>query len=320
VKDESWEFVAALNECGGHWTRLGSYCGRKSKLETIVCYAKFFTFPLGLILSRKRFDKILAWQQFYGLNYAFFQRLFHLKKRSGLYVMTFIYKPKQGLKGRLYAAYMNYIVKSRYIDKLICFSSSECDYYKKLFGIDRFVYVPLGIEAMDIDKSEVSDDGYLFSTGRSNRDYKFLIEAMVGSKRHLHIACGQWQYEGDLPHNVELLHKCYGKDMAREMSHCHCVVIPLKDLNISAGQLVILQAMQLGKPIIVTRSKGVVDYIEDGVNGLLMDNTKESLMACLDRLEDKEIYNKLATANNLRFSKQHTLTAMARNIYKIINV
>ena len=32
-----------------------------------------------------------------------------------------------------------------------------------------------------------------------------------------------------------------------------CVIIPIKDPNISAGQLVALQALQLGKPIISVR-------------------------------------------------------------------
>lgn len=315
VKGEDWEFTNALSVGGEKWWCEGTPSNRRrSKLQTINCYLRFFTFPLGLILRRKRFDRILAWQQFFGLNYAFFSRLLHLKKWAKLYVMTFIYKPKQGMVGRIYDRYMRYIVTSKYIDRFICFSSAECDYYKGLFGVDKFVYVPLGIEPMDVATDEICDDGYIFSTGRSNRDYSFLIDSLAYTDYKVRIACGLWQYAKELPENVTLLHNCYGKEMAREMARCHCVAIPLKDLNISSGQLVILQAMQLGKPLIVTCSQGVADYITDGENGLMMENTKKSLLACLERLNNETEYRRMSDNARAMFAEKHSLTAMAKNI------
>lgn len=317
-KCEDWEFTKALTAHGEQWICLGIYCGRKSKVETLKCFVKYFTFPLGLILHRKRFGKILAWQQFFGLNYAFFSRLFHLKKRSKLYVMTFIYKPKHGLVGKMYGGYMRYIVKSKYIDKLICFSSAECDYYKNLFGVDKFVYVPLGKDPMDVSDKDIDDDGYIFSTGRSNRDYDFLIESLKDTEYKVRIACGLWQYDKELPTNVTLLHNCYGKAMAAEMAHSHCVVIPLRDLNISSGQLVILQAMQLGKPIIVTKSNGVADYITQGVNGYMMENTRTDLMEFLGKIANKEVYKQISDNAKATFWRNHSLSAMANNIIESV--
>lgn len=53
------------------------------------------------------------------------------------------------------------------------------------------------------------------------------------------------------------------------------VVIPLQNLNISSGQLMLLQAMQLGKPIIVTNNCTIYDYIENGKTGLILANEKK---------------------------------------------
>lgn len=315
---EDWQFTKALSESGEQWVDVGTYCGRKSKIETIKCFIKYFTFPLGIILSGKKFGKILAWQQFFGLNYAFFSRLFHLKKRTKLYVMTFIYKPKGGKVGKIYDRYMHYIVESEYIDKFICFSSAECDYYKDLFGVDKFIYVPLGKEPMNVNEDEIADDGYIFSTGRSNRDYDFLIESLADTDYKVRIACGMWQYAKPLPQNSTLLHDCYGKLMIKELAHCHCVVIPLKDLNISSGQLVILQAMQLGKPLIVTKSNGVTDYVQDGENGLLIENNRHELLDCLNALKDEKKYLRLSNNAKASFRERHSLTAMARNILKVM--
>lgn len=232
--------------------------------------------------------------------------------------MTFIYKPKRGKVGKIYDKYMRYIVTSKYIDKFICFSSAECNYYKTLFGIDKFVYVPLGIEPLDISDDEICDDGYIFSTGRSNRDYDFLIESLANTDNKVRIACGLWQYVKQLPANVTLLHDCYGKAMAMEMAHCNCVAIPLKDLNISSGQLVILQAMQLGKPIIVTNSHGVTDYITDGDNGLLMEKTQASILGCLERISKDGEYKRMSENAKVTFLKKHSLKAMAENILNVM--
>ena len=317
VKNDDWTFIKVLSRGDEQWLNIGTYCGRKTKVEVLKCYIKYFTFPLGLILKGKRYGKILAWQQFFGLNYAFFSRLLHLRKCSSLYVMTFIYKPKGGVIGKIYGKYMRYIINSKFIDRCICFSSSECVYYKHLFDIDKFVYIPLGIEPVKV-KEELRNDGYIFSTGRSNRDYNFLINALSSTDYKLRIACGLWNFDGKLPDNTTLLHNCYGEQMIKEMAHCMCVVIPLKDLNISAGQLVILQAMQLGKPVIVTRSKGVADYIKDGENGLLMNNCSADLLACLKRLDDAKEYSRISNIAHADFNTKHTIDAMATNILRVL--
>lgn len=87
--------------------------------------AKFFLFPLKVLRHRKEFGTILSYQQFYGLFFAFYSAIFHLKKHCHLIVTTFIYCPKQGWKGKLYAWFMRKAVNSPALDKIVCFSSSE---------------------------------------------------------------------------------------------------------------------------------------------------------------------------------------------------
>jgi hypothetical protein len=48
------------------------------------------------------------------------------------------------------------------------------------------------------------------------------------------------------------------------------VVVPLEDKARSVGQLTILQAMALGKPVIATRTVGTIDYVCHGVTGILV--------------------------------------------------
>lgn len=44
--------------------------------------------------DHKNYNKVLAWQQFYGLILAFYFRMFHVQDVPEIVVLTFIYRPK----------------------------------------------------------------------------------------------------------------------------------------------------------------------------------------------------------------------------------
>lgn len=49
-------------------------------LNSIRRYIHYFLTPLKVVFRDKSEGIIVSWQQFYGLNYAFWKRLFHQKK------------------------------------------------------------------------------------------------------------------------------------------------------------------------------------------------------------------------------------------------
>ena len=76
--------------------------GRSKKIVNIIRYIKYFIFPIQLFLNRKKVKMVIAWQQFYGLIYAFYCRIFKVKKTNYLYINVFIYKEKKGIVGKIY--------------------------------------------------------------------------------------------------------------------------------------------------------------------------------------------------------------------------
>lgn len=287
-------------------------------LKNIIRFIIYFIYPLKILRKRKKIDKIIGWQQFYGLNYAFWCRIFHLKKVNDLTVMTFIYKKKNGIIGFLYHAYMKYIVTSKYIDRFICFAKEECSYYSDLFRIakDKFVFIQLGEGYLRTKNADICDNGYLFATGRSNRNYDFIIDILADAPYKLIIACDDYK-KHNLPQNIRILSDCYGADMLSMMAKCHCVLVPLKDLTMSSGQLVVLQAMSMGKPVICTNSDGICDYIINEKTGFLVDNNSKDWLDALDSLNNKEFWYKMS-ANSLDLYKcQFTENAMYKRIAKL---
>lgn len=291
---------------------------RKNIFDEIVRYIKYFIYPLRIFFSRKQVKNIVAWQQFYGIIYAFYCNLFKVKKNNKLIIMTFIYKPRKKF-GKLYFKFIKYAIDNKYVDNIIVFSKNECEYYSKLFNIkmEKFKFVNLSIDEIKV-KTKYEEYNYVLSVGRSNRDYDFLIEAMKDEKYNVKIVCDKL-LEQDY-NNIKIYNDVNGDKYYAMLKNADCVVIPLKDKNISSGQLVILQAMQMRIPIIVTETRGVRDYIKDGYNGLLIKNTKEELMGALNKLKDPNLCFKLISNGYKEYNEKYSLSKLGENVGKIIKM
>lgn len=81
-------------------------------MQKFIRYAKYFLVPMKIAKDHKNYNKVLAWQQFYGLILAFYFRMFRVKNAPEIVVLTFIYKPKKSFVGKVYDKFMRYIVTS----------------------------------------------------------------------------------------------------------------------------------------------------------------------------------------------------------------
>jgi glycosyltransferase involved in cell wall biosynthesis len=315
IPDKEWVFIRTLSESSGlKWDSLCCDYRRKSNLKRLLMY---FVFPFSVFLHRKQYKNMIAWQQFYGLILAFYARLFRVKSTFNLFIMTFIYKEKAGFAGYIYSRFMHYIVTSRYITKIIVFSSKEVDYYSDLFPLakSKFTYIPLGIEEIkDLAEDKIlQQEQFILSTGKSNRDYDFLLDALGNTQYRIKIIANSVKQNSF--DNVELYNNTFGRDMLYYMNNCFCVVITLKNTNISAGQLVILQAMQLGKPIIVTESAGISDYIIPDYNGIIVKKEKQSLINAIQQLYlDRELYVNLSRNGRIEYEKKYSMPEFGTSI------
>ena len=116
-----WEMGAVLSEITKEdWNIAKCVTNKyhKNKFDSLKRIFLYFFFPLTIVIKRKKYDKIIGWQQFFGLNIAFWCRLFRLKKRNDITIMTFIYKKKNGIIGTIYHKYMSYILSSNTLTEL----------------------------------------------------------------------------------------------------------------------------------------------------------------------------------------------------------
>ena len=112
-----------------------------------------------------------------------------------------------------------------------------------------------------------------------SRNYQSLIDATCRLPVSLEIAAsGPWyarEKNGvmpvDLPENVKIV-KHLPKNELRDMyGRSQFVVLPIGDELFSAGATAILESSCMERPVIATRSQGILDYVIDGETGILVD-------------------------------------------------
>ena len=164
-------------------------------------------------------------------------------------------------------------------------SSKEVETFPQVWGVDpaRVVFQPFPNTLHGYRNMPTRDDGYLFAGGNSLRDYGLLEAALQGTGVPTRIAA-KWRPALALPH-LQAAPTSH-EDFMSLLANAHAVVVPLRQSMRSAGQQTYLNAMGLGKPVIVTEAPGVRDYVIDGVTGVIVPPAVESLRAAILHLMD----------------------------------
>jgi len=117
-----------------------------------------------------------------------------------------------------------------------------------------------------------SEDGPVFSGGRSLRDYEPLIRCAPGLGREIRIAANREDLPDGVavPANVVVGPTSHDEYLELMRSACVVVVALERREDRSAGQTTYLNSMAMGKLTIVTETLGVSDHIEDRVTGLIV--------------------------------------------------
>lgn len=296
--DDDWPFLLALKE-KDEWTTFKKVSNRNHKgfFSNLKRVLSYFFVGLHFFNHRFNYNKIVAWQQFFGLFFCFFYRFFHSKNDNKVVILTFIFKQKKGLFGRLYKKIIGYSLRAKCIVKICVLSRYEVDFYSNLFRIDSdmFYFTPIGINKKPL--FDIKKGNYFLSAGRSNRDYQYLIDAFcrLFPDDSLVIVCDTF-HPYILPPNVHVLSDCFGFDYEKMVAECFAVIISLEDDPISSGQLVVEHSFVYKKPVIVTNNPGIVDYVENGVNGYVIEKNDHDFYNAVKNVKNDIIYQRLYEA------------------------
>ena len=257
-RDEIEDLIKGLEEYNGEKWDVKEYIsnwGRKNIWLKIKRYLIYFYAPIATFINRKKYEKIIGWQQFYTLIYCFYCAIFHVEKINNVYIVNFTYKEKKGVIGKIYYRFMKYILTSKYVDILFVLSDEYINNCAKIFGIseDKFVSLPFGIpDLYDKYKNSIIEDEFALAIGRSNRDYEWLIKKWSNIKLPLYIISDSFNTSESLPDNVKLFKDISGEKQYPYIMSCKALILPIKIDNICSGDTVLLTGMCFKKNVIVT--------------------------------------------------------------------
>lgn len=240
-------------------------------------------------------------------------------------LVGFIYTPRASKLLTRLRHVMYRLVLSRAAG-VVCYSQFESRYYAEHFRLarTRFAAALYGSNFnVPADTTrDASRPGYLLSVGRSGRDYQLLCDAVEGLPHELHIVC---DVEASLkglrcPPNVKILRSCYGKDYVDELLGAELVVVPLKDEKLSSGQMVLLNAMAVGRPTVISKTVTIVEYGEHLQTCHFVEpGSAEALRtAIVELMADPAQRERLGTAGKRQYLERHTVEPAVESIVDAI--
>ncbi len=281
----------------------------------------------GVVLNKSgHYRNIIICEQFIGLYYCLLARLFpFIKRGSEALLISLMYNPRRGWSGHIYKSFYHFCLNSKAIRYFICHSSRERENYLKEFGQDKkdsIIFLKLGGGKPFNTKSDPQPgtDRYFFSGGSSNRDYRTLVQAFDGLEERLIIACYPSDVKGlRIPANVEIRHNVYGADFTRLMQRSYAVIIPLLKTEVSSGQLVLLDAMRVGKPIVVTKGGCTRDYLPPDVGIIVEPCLVEEIRTAVQHLvRDPEQARRLGRKAKACYEQDHTAMRYAQRLAAVL--
>ena len=223
----------------------------------------------------------------------------------------FLFEPKNN---QIYYKFRIWFVKKAIngIDKLIVYANKEVQYYRNIFKMDKFTFVPYGID-FDIHEPYVGKlpETFIFSGGRSNRDYHALINAynLLGVEEiKLCIATRPSVVQQEDLSQIILLKDVVLETFGSAMEKAKFVVLPLKETDISAGHQVLLEALERNQIIIVSDIDAVKDYVSseqviffESGNSDALCQTMRFVLENYDEVKQKYSQNREYYLNNYTF-------------------
>ena len=201
-----------------------------------------------------------------------------------------------------------YIRKRKWYDQVDLFICPSEFYRKKLtegnFTKSPIVTMrnPLPLDTV-FERNE-TNEGYILYFGRLSpeKGVKTLIEAAIKCGCHLMIL-GTGPQEEELKElakdaeNIEFKGFQTGEALHKFVKNSKCVVLPSEWYE--NGPYSAMEAMALGKPLIVSNYGGLPELVEDGVNGYIYEKTADALAECIEKMQslNQETYQAMARAS-----------------------
>lgn len=286
-------------------------------------YLKFyFLQTIQTLKDINKFDLIITHSAQSGILLAFIRKLGFFK--SVKHVMIDIGSFNSAKEKGLIHHFIRFASKS--IDGLIYHTSSQILYYRKRYPwlVEKSKFIHFGADPdfflikNDIERNV---ENKILCIGYDKRDWDTLIKAFIDlhDNRYKLKIIGNKNLKVDHS-NIELENYIPIQKLIEEMATSKLIVVPLKNLNYSFGQMTVLQSMAMQKTVLAAKVFSLIDYIEDGVDGVFYKDEdyldlKSKIMILL---ENETLMENIGKNARKTIEQKINEKEMAKKIYEFI--
>ena len=275
-------------------------------------------------LRGRHYDRICAWSDRIGLPLAFLHKLARVD-RDLVLISSWLSAPKPAFMLRDLRVHTH-------LRAIVSYSSQQNRIAATRLGVPAH---KLRLALQPVDErfwtpETTPSRALICAVGVSGRDYETLFDAVRGLDLEVRLAVGGGELPARAlerrlgavgpPPNVRLGHY-RPQELRRLYSAAQFVVIPLHDMEYDAGVTALTEAMSMGKAVIVTRTRGQIDLIADGIQGIYVPpRDPRALRAAIERLNaDPAEAKRMGQAGRRLVEERHTLTGYVAQLAGIVS-
>lgn len=164
----------------------------------------------------------------------------------------------------------------RGVDRVITLCSTQLWHAERL-APGRAAMIKAGyIDERFYHPTDALEEDFVLSVGSENRDYATLVDAVLRTTLKLKVLSSSPWCRKTQPSlsaasgQVEFLPRVSYTEVRDLYQRARLVVVPLNDVEYAAGLSGVMEAFCMHKPLIVTASRGIADYVVDGQNACVV--------------------------------------------------
>ena len=267
-------------------------------------------------VRQEKFDLVIAWEGKNGFPLALYRRLLGQHLPPFVILEFSIRGPlkrlgwlqRYGVRGMDYAT-----VPTRY----------EQHYYSQRLGIplERILHCPIGTHDVFAGLPASSPGDFIFTGGRSGRDYRTFLAAISGLPIRAVVNARPFNLENlDIPANVKVNDILPWQEYRDLNRSARFVVVPLQLVDEAVGLTAILYGMAAGRPVIATNTPGSAEYVVEGETGLLAPpGDVQALRQAIQYLwERPELCEQMGRRARQVYEERYNFTSFAFRTYQIL--
>jgi glycosyltransferase involved in cell wall biosynthesis len=210
-------------------------------------------------------------------------------------------------------------------DGLWVLSRAQEEMLRNWLGADAppISFLPFGIDENFFSPCTYPEQPLVLSVGRDrDRDPSTLFEALEEVKRvrpEVDVAV-QTMASSTPPAGVRTLPLMPHTELRKHYQAASVVAVATRPNVHVSGMTVALEAMATARPVVISDTNGMSDYVEHGVTGLLVEPQNAESMAAgiLNLLANPEKSSEMGEKGREKVELHHTTQGMARSLSSII--